>query len=464
MKKTALLKASALFLALTLAFVAVAVPGSALATVSSVSISISSGTLSIPVGGSVGLTGVANQVAPVTPITYQWTRGDANVCFSAVGQDATASTSVASAYGLVPSGTTKTRVTLSAYDTGTSSPYPSNYVDVEVLAMTISQVSLELAGGATKQLSVGNVATASTTIWSSDNPLIADVDANGVVSAIGAGTTTIRATNDPDVEGAITQEKTCSVTVTPVITLTPASANITTASTPAAFTLTVQYGGSQITTASTVSWINGNTSIGSLSGDTTFTDTGTSLVAIGTFTSAATLTSGSSTITAAIYNGTSLVTSRTATAYVRTERYLTIEGPSTLTSTSRTGTYTVTLHEANGMVVPDNTSTVHWDWTPSYLTITTSTINDTRSEMQNGQAQIQLYGRYNTPTAGTKLYAWINSDTDGKESYTIYISGLTTLPQTGQDLTLVYVFGGLGAAMLLAAGIWYGIRKARSAA
>jgi hypothetical protein len=26
--------------------------------------------------------------------------------------------------------------------------------------------------------------------------------------------------------------------------------------------------------------------------------------------------------------------------------------------------------------------------------------------MEDGTAEIQLYARYNTPTAGTKLYAW----------------------------------------------------------
>ena len=65
------------------------------------------------------------------------------------------------------------------------------------------------------------------------------------------------------------------------------------------------------------------------------------------------------------------------------------------------------------------------------------------------------------PTAGTKLYAWINDDSAHKVSYTIYITGLSGLPQTGQDFTLVYVFGGLCAALLVAAGVWYGIRKKR---
>jgi len=48
--------------------------------------------------------------------------------------------------------------------------------------------------------------------------------------------------------------------------------------------------------------------------------------------------------------------------------------------------------------------------------------------------------------------------------HTINITGLSSLPQTGQDMTLVYVFGGLSAALLAAAGVWYGIRKKKTVA
>ena len=84
--------------------------------------------------------------------------------------------------------------------------------------------------------------------------------------------------------------------------------------------------------------------------------------------------------------------------------------------------------------------------------------------MHNGEAHIQLYAKYNTPSGGTRLYAWINSDTGGTVYHTIYITGLSSLPQTGQDMTLVYLFGGTAGALLIAAGVWYGIRKKRIAA
>jgi LPXTG-motif cell wall-anchored protein len=38
------------------------------------------------------------------------------------------------------------------------------------------------------------------------------------------------------------------------------------------------------------------------------------------------------------------------------------------------------------------------------------------------------------------------------------------LPQTGQDMTLVYLLGGGAVVLLAAAGVWYGIRKKRTVA
>ena len=84
--------------------------------------------------------------------------------------------------------------------------------------------------------------------------------------------------------------------------------------------------------------------------------------------------------------------------------------------------------------------------------------------MTDGVARIQLYARYNTTSSGTRLYAWINDDSSNRLYTTIVISGLSSLPQTGQDMTLVYIMGGAALALLAAAGVWYGIRKKRTVA
>jgi len=116
------------------------------------------------------------------------------------------------------------------------------------------------------------------------------------------------------------------------------------------------------------------------------------------------------------------------------------------------------------MVVNDDTSVVHWSWSSSYLSVSSAALNDSRAVMTDGVARIQLYGRYNTTSSGTRIYAWINSDSGNKVYSTVVISGLSSLPQTGQDMTLVYVMGGTAAALLAAAGVWYGIRKKRTVA
>ena len=62
------------------------------------------------------------------------------------------------------------------------------------------------------------------------------------------------------------------------------------------------------------------------------------------------------------------------------------------------------------------------------------------------------------------MYAWLNDDSGNKVYSTVVISGLSSLPQTGQDMTMVYVMGGAAVALLAAAGVMYGIRKKRTVA
>ena len=450
MRKTILTKAAAVALTLALALVIVGLPGVAMAAVTGVSISTTGGaSYSIPVGGTVELNAVLAGTADGS-MTYSWAveTGGTNVSLSST---TLASTTVT---GVNPGTTASVKVT--ATDSATGTPYSAT-ATITVLAMTISDTAITLEGGSSKTLTVGNVAGATT--WSSSRDVVATVDpSSGLVVAVGAGTATITASN------ASGQSKTCAVTVTPIITIAPATQNITASNTSGTVQVRVDYGGDLIGALSSVSWNNSNGTAGSLiSAPNSFTVVSpTTMTCTATFLSNSTGVNASTNITATINGSGSYTTAKTAVINVRTARYLTIEGPNTLNKTSRYGTYTVTLHEANGSVVDDDTSTVHWSWTSSYLKISSATLNDSRADMENGTAQIELYARYNTPTAGTKLYVWINSDTAGKVYQTIVISGLSSLPQTGQDFTLVYVFSGLCAALLVTAGVWYGIRKNRS--
>lgn len=453
MKKTRFIRAAAVVMTLALALVVAGIPNTALADVSGVTITPGAGeSYTLPVGGTVTLTANTSGT-PTGTVTYSWNQSS----LTNVYLDSTTA-QVVTVTGMIPG--TSTTISVTVDDEGASDPVTSAAVTITVTPMTISNTTLTMDGGSTQTLTVGNVSAGSTTVWSSSRDVVASVDPNtGYVTAVAAGQAVITATNTPTA-GAV-QTKTCTVTVNPIITISPATQNITSASTSATIQLKVDYGGDLISTSSTVAWSNSNTTAGSLSAPTAFTPSGTSLVCTATYTSNASGTNGSSTITATINGAGTYTASKTATVNVYTARYLTLEGPTALNSTSRYGTYTLTLHEANGTIVDDDTSTAHWSWSSSYLKISSAALNESRADMENGQAQIQLYARYNTPTSGTKLYAWINDDSANRVPITIYITGLSSLPQTGQDFTLVYVFGGLCGALLIAAGVWYAIRKKR---
>jgi LPXTG-motif cell wall-anchored protein len=452
MRKTRLARAVAVVMTLALALVIAGIPSTALADVTGVTITPGAGeSYTIPVGGTVTLTANTSGT-PTGVVSYSWAQSSvSDVNLSSTTDPSTTVT------GMIPG--TATTITVTVDDEGASDPVSTSVV-INVTAMTISNATLTMDGGSTQTLTVGNVSSGSNTAWSSSRDVVATVNpSTGLVTAVGAGQAVITATNTPTL-GAV-QTKTCTVTVNPVITITPATQNITTSSTSATIQLKVDYGGDLISTASTVAWSNSNTTAGSLSAPTTFTPSGTSLLCTATYLSNASGTNGTSTITATINGAGTYTSTKTATVNVYTSRYLTLEGPTALNNTSRYGTYTLTLREANGTIVDDDTSTAHWSWSSSYLKISSADLNDHRADMENGQAQIQLYARYNTPTAGTNLYAWINDDSGNRASITIHITGLSSLPQTGQDFTLVYVFGGLCGALLITAGVWYAIRKKR---
>lgn len=452
MKKNMILKVAAVITMLTLALVITVVPGTALAAITGVTITPGVGqSYTIPVGGTVDLTATLSGTPDTLPVAYTWAAptGGSNISFSATDAATTTVT------GVTP-GTTAT-VQVTANETGVGS-FNSTAITITVTAMTISDTAITLDGGSSKTLTVGNVASGSTTNWTSSRDAVATVNSSGLVQAVGAGTATITATNG-------TQSKTCTVTVNPIITINPTSQNITAANTPGSIQLTVQYGGDLIGSASTISWGNSNSTAGSLTvAPTSFTTSGTSLVATATFLSNSTGVNASTTITATIAGSGTYTASKTSTVNVRTARYLTIEGDTALNKSDRYGDYTVTLHEANGDVVNDDTSTVHWSWSSSYLSLSSASLNDSRAVMTDGVGKIQLYARYNTSSSGTRVYAWINSDSGNKVYSTVVITGLSSLPQTGQDMTLVYVLGGTAAALLAAAGVWYGIRKKRTVA
>lgn len=456
MKKN-MLKVAAVLTMLMLALVITVVPSTAHALITGAVITPGAGqSYTIPVGGTVNLTGSYAGTTTGT-VTYNWAQSSlTNVSLSAdTGPTITVT-------GLLPN--TSTTITLAAIDNEAPGAAFSTTVTINVTPMTISNTTLALNGGATQTLSVGNVSSGSSTVWTTSDPAVATVNSSGLVSAVGAGTAYIAATNTPT-KGSV-QALSCLVTVSPIITITPATQNITAANTAGAIQLKVEYGGNLITGSSTVSWANSNATAGALTvAPTAFTvvDAHT-LTCTATFVSNSTGMNASTNVTATLFGAGSYSTSKVSAVNVRTARYLTIEGNATLNKDNRYGDYTLTFHEANGSVVNDSSSTVHWSWSSSYLSVSNAALNADRARMINGVAKIQLYARYNTPASGTRVYAWLNDDSGNKVYSTVVISGLSSLPQTGQDMTMVYVMGGAAVALLAAAGVMYGIRKKRTVA
>ncbi len=447
MKKTILYKAAAVLTMVALALVITVVPKAALADVTAITFSPTS-PQTILVGGTVTVSTTLTQTGTTTNPTYTWSASPSGV----VSLSSTTASSVTFT-GLTAGTATVTVTALDDGDVANSTPGTTETYTIVVSPMTVSPSTSYLAPGSTATLTASDY-TGTITGWSSSNTSVATVSSAGVVTAISSGTATITATNTP-AGGAPTQTATATVMV-PTVTLNPSTQELTAASTTTSLTLTIVNGGTLIPDGTTVNWSSSNSAIGSLSATSSTVSSGAATI---NFTSSSAGTNGTTTITATVGGYT-----RTATVTVSTVQYLELVGPTNLDATTRTGTYTVYLRNADGTIYDDDTSTVHWSWSSSYLSITSATLNDSRSDMENGQAQIQLYARYNTTSSGTRLYVWLNSDYDERIYHTIYITGLSSLPQTGQDMTLVYVFSGLGATLLVAAGVWYGIRKKRTAA
>lgn len=448
MNRTKWIRVFAVFFSLAFALIVLGIPSIALATIDTVAIT-PSGSTTILVGDQLTLTASLNASSGSTPSNpvYSWTPTAAGILTMTPTNNSPT----------VVTGRTagKQTVTLAVHDDNTTTDVTGT-IEITVNPVTVSPSAATLPIGGTTTLTAANYTN--TVSFGSSNPAVASVDpSSGLVTAITSGTTTITVTNTPSNSMPVQYAYATITVVAPTVTLNPPSQTLTSGSATTTLTLSVTNGGTVIPSGATVNWSTSEPTIGTLSSTTSTVSAGG--VATINFTSSAAATNGTTTIMATVGG-----ISRSATVTVSTVKHLDIVGPSELNKTTRTGTYTVYLRNPDDTVYDDDTSTVHWSWSSSYLSLTSDSINDHRADMHNGEAHIQLYAKYNTPSAGTLLYAWINSDTGNKVYHTINISGLSSLPQTGQDMTLVYVFGGLSAALLTAAGVWYGIRKKNTAA
>jgi uncharacterized protein YjdB len=136
------------------------------------------------------------------------------------------------------------------------------------LAVSPKTATLQVGGKvtltATARDAGGNVIANAPVSWSTSNPAVATV-AQGVVTAVAAGTATIRATSGSFADSAVITVSTSS-TVGPVasVTISPASGIITVGSTQQ-FSATAKDANGNVVPGQTFQWISSNTTVASVS-------------------------------------------------------------------------------------------------------------------------------------------------------------------------------------------------------
>ena len=209
--------------------------------------------------------------APLTGRQVAWSSASPTVA-SVSGQGMIAA--------IAPGTTTITATSEGVSGQGALTVVPVPPVPVASVAVSPSSPSVQV--GATTQLSAvtrdanNNVLTARVVTWSSGNSGVATVDANGLVSGVAAGTTSITASS----EGK-TGSSAVTVTVVPVasVSVTLASASISTGSTTQA-TATLRDANNNILAGRAVTWSSGNTAVATVNGNGLVTGVGAGTASI----------------------------------------------------------------------------------------------------------------------------------------------------------------------------------------
>jgi len=273
---------------------------------------------------------------------------------------------------------------------------------VATVAVTLSPNSLTV--GQTVQATTvlkdagGNVLTGRTITWASSNTAAATVNATGLVTAVGAGTSTITATSE-----GINGTATVTVTLVPVasVTVTLNSPSLTTGQSTQATAVTKDAAGN-VLTGRAITWSSSNTAVATVSS--------TGLVqAVGAGTAAIKATSGT------IVGSANLTVTAAAPAPVAT---VTVSPSSANLSAGRTQQYTATLKDASGNTLtgrvvtwsinPTSVATIDGNGLVTAVANGTATVTAT-SETKTGTASLTVADVV-SPGAGVPVYDPSNSD------------------------------------------------------
>ncbi|MFL5602345.1 MAG: Ig domain-containing protein [Gemmatimonadaceae bacterium] len=135
-----------------------------------------------------------------------------------------------------------------------------------VATVTVTLASNSLASGATTQATAttrdlgGNLLTGRNIFWSSGNPLVATVNNDGLVTAVGAGSTTIVATSEGKSGAAV-----LSVDAAPIVSTTVSLASPTAVGSTTQATVTFRDAAGNVVAGKAVTWASDNTSVATVS-------------------------------------------------------------------------------------------------------------------------------------------------------------------------------------------------------
>ena len=338
------------------------------------SVSIAPGSASVAAGGTVQLAATAKDASGnvLTGRTTSWS-------------SATLAVATINSNGLVSAVSAGSSVITATID-GISANATITVTNAPVITASVSPASSTIAVGSTLQLTVtardgnGNIVTGRPTVWTSGNPAVATIDANGLATAVGAGSTQLTVA----VEGV---RATANLTVTEIpiasITLTPTTASVTAGTSITLAATPVDAKGNPLT-GRTLSWSSSNSAVATVS---------QSGVVSG-------VTAGSATITVSGASaGQSPPVSQSAKLTVTAPN---VQGPQRIVITPLNGTLHVgsayarrvsaQVFDASGAVMPNETVT----WTTS----------DPRLVVVPGsQTSNATIGAGGTPTGGLLLIA-----------------------------------------------------------
>ncbi len=218
------------------------------------SVSITPPTASLTTGSTVQLTATALDAAGnvLTGRAVTWTSG-------------TPAVATVNSAGLV-TGVAPGTAVITADVGGVTATATMTVTLVPVASVTVTPGGATVTAGATVQLTAtprdaaGNVLSGRTTAWKAATTTVATVNANGLVSAVSAGTSVITATID-----GISANVTITVTNAPVISasVSPTSSNIVVGGT-VQLTVTARDGSGNVVTGRPTVWTSGNPAVATI--------------------------------------------------------------------------------------------------------------------------------------------------------------------------------------------------------